>query len=74
MEDYYIRYADMPPSVKAYTVLQDGFYTIVLNSRLCREMNVMSFEHEINHINKDDFIKDDVSKIESETHNNDKRQ
>lgn len=71
MEDYYIRYADMPPSVKAYTVLQDGFYTIVLNSRLCREMNVMSFEHELNHIYKNDYIKTDVDKIESEAHRKD---
>lgn len=67
-EDFYVRYADMPPSVKAYTVFQDGYYTIILNSRLCRESNMVSYIHELKHISDMDFEKQNADLIEKEKH------
>ena len=42
----------------------DGTFSVYLNSRLSRERNVKSLEHEINHIVCDDFSKTDVVEIE----------
>lgn len=50
-------FADMPAVVKAYTICSDGFYTIVLNSTLSREQNLISYQHEIMHIKNGDFDK-----------------
>lgn len=50
--------ADMPVSVKAYTILdQEGFYTIVLNANHSREQNLLSYQHELRHIMNKDFEK-----------------
>ena len=46
---------DMPATVKAYTVYQDGYYTIVVNSKLNHEQNILSVMHELEHINNKDF-------------------
>lgn len=46
---------DMPTAIKAYTISKDGYYTIVLNSRLSREQNLISYRHEISHIINGDF-------------------
>ena len=44
-------YADMPPTIKAYTVNNnDDSFTIVLNSRLNREQHLKSYHHELTHI------------------------
>ena len=46
----------------------DGSYTIFLNARDSRAMNVLSYRHALEHILKGDFEKDDVQQIESEAH------
>lgn len=47
--------ADLPYSIKGYTIYKDDYYTIVLNSKLSYEQNRESYEHEVDHINKKDF-------------------
>lgn len=64
-------YADLPPKVKAFTVCQDGYYTIVLNQNLSKAQNQISYLHELDHIIKDDFNKEDIQKIEHEAHGGD---
>lgn len=46
----------MPPRIKSF-VLPDNFgnYTIVLNSKLTREQNLKSMQHEIEHIERGDY-------------------
>ena len=53
-----LKYADMPVSIKSYVVSNSDFtYTIFLNSRHSREQNLISCEHEINHIINGDYEK-----------------
>lgn len=48
-------YLDMPATVYGYTILQDGCYTIVLNSRLSHERNLETYLHELSHIKNGDY-------------------
>ena len=63
---------DMPTTIKAYTISdKDGFYTIVLNARLSREQNLISYKHEIGHIINGDFqSKNSAGLIEFYAHHN----
>ena len=49
---------DMPASIPAYSVANpDLSYTIVLNSRLSYERQLMAYHHEMEHIENGDFEK-----------------
>lgn len=65
-------YADMPPTIKAYTVNNnDDSFTIVLNSQLNREQHLKSYHHELTHIENGDYDRQckDVDMIEIYAHN-----
>lgn len=63
--DYFVYFMPMHGSIGGFvTPNPDGTFSVYLNSRLSRERNVKSLEHEINHIVADDFSKTDVVKIE----------
>ncbi len=47
----------------------DDNYTIFLNARLSQENRLKSYYHALQHIQKDDFEKDDVQQIEEIAHN-----
>ena len=50
---------DLPGTIKAFVTKDtDDFYTIYLNSRLSHEQNIVSFIHEMEHIENDDFYSD----------------
>lgn len=57
MENIRVIFCDMPTSIGGYTILKEDFYTIVLNSRLSRERNIESYQHEVDHILNGDFEK-----------------
>ena len=58
MEDTYVKFLQLPTTVKAYVVANaDMTYTIVLNSALSREQNVLSYAHELDHIRHGDYEK-----------------
>lgn len=58
MDNVRVVVADMPCSVRAYTIYSDDFYTIVLNDNLSYMQRQKAYMHEIEHIKSDDFIKD----------------
>ena len=63
-------YASMPATVKAYTVFQDGYCTVILNQNLSHEQNVASYLHELEHITKKDFDSDQTAdELEASRHN-----
>ena len=66
--DIKVVYADLPTTVKAFTVLSDGYYTIVLNQNLTREQNKTSYLHELFHITNNDYEKLDIQSIEANAH------
>jgi hypothetical protein len=47
----------MSMSIKGYTVLKDGFYTIVINANLCEATRRKTYKHEYEHIINGDFEK-----------------
>ena len=60
----------MPVSVRGYTVNnRDCTYTIVLNARHSREQNLLSYAHELAHIDNGDYDNDcDVDDLEMSAH------
>lgn len=56
MENIYLRYISLPSTVKGLTVKDEaGNYNIYLNTRLTRESNQQTLQHEIQHIANNDF-------------------
>ena len=59
--DYYIRYINLPHTVKGVTVLDaDGFCNVYINARLSLSCQQEALEHEIRHITNDDFFNGDT--------------
>lgn len=67
--EYTVEFVDLPPRVKGFVTqtFDDGedYYTIMINATLNREQQIKAFMHEIEHINNNDFDKDNVQEIES---------
>lgn len=58
MDNVYVNLYDLPAAVRSFVVCNaDQTYTIVLNSRLSREQNLISYWHEIGHIKNGDYEK-----------------
>lgn len=48
--------ADLPCSIKAYTLVNsDGTYNIILNARHSHHQHLLSYHHEMQHIEKGDY-------------------
>lgn len=58
MADIFLRYISLPPTVKVLTVQDEaGDYNIYLNSKLTYEAHTETLQHEIKHIDSNDFSK-----------------
>lgn len=58
MSDYFVRLIDLPCTVGGFIKPNDdGTYSIYLNSRLSRDQNIKSLEHELKHIENEDFYR-----------------
>ncbi len=56
MDAINVLYADMPSAIRSYVVSNtDSSYTVVLNSRLSHEQNLLSYQHELYHIQNGDY-------------------
>ena len=47
----------MPGRIRAYVVLKDDHYTVVINESLCPVARMRAYRHEVNHIMNGDFEK-----------------
>lgn len=56
-ENIVVVYMNLPYSVNGFTLYNaaEGFYTIVLNSRLSYQEQIKTYEHELRHIKNGDF-------------------
>lgn len=51
-----VRLEDLPPAVRGFCYHDDdGEQYIILNARHTREMNLSTYEHELEHINRGDL-------------------
>lgn len=58
LEDIFVKLIELPYTIHSYVVLnKDQSYTIVLNSKLSHEQNIISYWHEIEHIKNGDYEK-----------------
>lgn len=58
MNDIDVRMCDLPGTVRSFVIAHpDMTYTIVLNSRLSHEQHLLSYQHELDHINNGDYDK-----------------
>ena len=47
--------AKMPACIRAYVVLKDDHYTVVINDQLSPVAKMRAYRHEVNHIMAGDF-------------------
>lgn len=58
LEDIFVKLIELPYTIRSYVVMnKDNSYTIVLNSKLSHEQNLISYQHEIEHIRNGDYEK-----------------
>ena len=69
MNNIKVMYADLPTTIGGFVKETDGYYTIVLNSRMTAERNRQSYLHELGHIDNNDFDREcSADQIELEAH------
>lgn len=69
MYDINVVYLNMEYGIhEQLTQNHDGSYTVFLNSRDSRAMNVRSYWHAIKHLVNHDYEKSDVQEIERDAH------
>jgi len=61
---------DLPHNIRGFTRKnEDGSYTILINARLNSEMQITTYDHEIKHIDNEDYNKvREVDCLEYERH------
>ena len=58
MDDVFVNLIELPGTIRSFVVANaDWTYTIMLNSRLSREQNIISYKHELEHIQNGDYDK-----------------
>ena len=68
MNDIYVYVVDMPTTAAEMIMPCTGGYTIYLNAKLTQEERVKAYRHALRHVERNDWEKEDVQQIESETH------
>ena len=58
MDNVFVSYEDLPATIRSFVVSNDdSTYTIILNSKLSHEQNLISYIHELEHIKRGDYDK-----------------
>ena len=69
-ENVFVKFIDFPTKGnEAVTRNEDDTYTVFLNARLSREMQLKAYMHALTHIQNGDFDKSDADQIELVAHN-----
>ena len=60
-----VHFLDMDVQIEEQVIYNnDGSFTIIINSRLNQERQMLAYQHAVLHIANDDFNKKDVDSIE----------
>ncbi len=69
LKDITVQLLNMDTMIPEHVVKNDDdSYTIFLNARLSRESQIKSYHHALQHIDENDFYKEDVQDIEQNAH------
>ncbi len=64
MNDVFLRYKDLPFSIRAFTVTdENNNYNIYVNSRLSITAQTQALKHELKHINNNHFFDNESAKL-----------
>lgn len=67
---YFVHYINLPLSVDEETTKnEDESYSIFINKNISKNAQNLAFIHALQHIQNEDFNKENVNKIEINTHN-----
>ena len=59
MGDVFVRVQDLPIGINGMTILDsEGDYNVYINARLSHDGQVKAYDHEMTHIQRDDFYND----------------
>ena len=70
MDDVYVRLIKMSPRLHEFVTPCDEGYCVYINEALDRPHMLKAYAHALEHINNEDWNKDDVQEIEAEAHKN----
>lgn len=70
MENVYVYLVKLPPRVNEMVVPCVGGYTVYIDETLDDAHRLAAYDHALKHISRNDFDRDDVQQIESDTHEN----
>lgn len=68
MDDIFVYIVDLPDGIAEMVAPCFGGFTIYLNARLSYQDRVRAYTHAMEHVERNDFEKEDVQKIEAEAH------
>lgn len=68
MDDIYVYLVDLPSSVPEMIAPCFGGYTIYLNARLSYQDRVRAYLHALEHVERNDWEKNNVQDIEKDAH------
>ena len=69
MNNFNVKFLDLPTTIGGFVKETDDYYTIVLNSRMTFERNKETYKDETDHINNLDLDKNcTADQIEAEAH------
>ncbi len=58
-EEIFTYYADMPTTIRSFVIANtDMSFTIIINSKIGKEQQLIAYQHEIAHIANGDYEKD----------------
>jgi len=68
MNDIFVYIVDLPPSIPELIAPCDSGFTIYLNARLSYHDRVRAYTHALQHVERNDWERNDVQKIEADSH------
>ena len=69
MSDVFVYYVKLPPGInEMVTPCPDDAFTVYIDERLSDQKKIEAYQHALNHINSNDWAKDDVQEIETVAH------
>ena len=70
-DDIFVRLMELPDKVYAFTMPSCDGVNVYINEKLNREMQLKVYQHELKHIEENDFDGGDVQMIEYYAHQED---
>ena len=68
MDDVFVYIVDLPENIAEMVVPCVGGYTVYLDAKLSYTGKLEAYHHALKHIDRNDFEKENVQKIEAEAH------